>query len=299
MCIKKRSCLRELLFLQDLYLLKEAGLMNFRKITLDDKHIFGKFGYICSDYLFSYLYMYNELYKLKMAERDGAVIIRSDMDTACFYIPLGNIRQGIEAVLEYCGISGISPVFSKIPKDYTGVFRDYGFIVEEDRDSFDYIFRNSDFIKYEGKKFRNQRNNMSSYIRTFLPEFDERVEMYVDECKAFTLRYHNTEEKLEPTYKMLDCIADFNLKGGVVLENNEVAAFCLYEKVSDYMVQSHVELTNNNHRGVHAYLINELAKRMDAVYINKEDDMGLPGLRRFKEKYNPCDMLKKYKAIMK
>lgn len=272
--------------------------MNFREITLDDKHIFGRFEYMCSDYLFSYIYMYNKLYKLKIAESNGTAIIRSDMDTACFYLPLGNVRHGIEAVLEYCGKNDTSPVFAKIPQDYTAVFKNFGFTVEEDRDSFDYIFRNSDFIGYEGKELRNQRNNLSSYLRTFLPEFDERVEMYIDECKAFTLKYHNTEDKLEPTYKMLDNIAEFNLKGGVVIENDEVVAFCLYEKVSDDMAQSHVELTNNYHRGVHAYLISELAKRMNVEYINKEDDMGLPGLRRFKEKYNPCSMLKKYKAVM-
>mgnify|MGYP002682046972 FL=1 len=272
--------------------------MNFRGITLGDKRIFGKFGYICSDYQFSYLYMYNNLYKLKIAESNGAVIIRSDMAPACFYMPLGDTGQGIEAVLKYCGKMGTTPVFSKIPQEYTGAFKDFGFILEEDRDSFDYIFRKSDFIGYEGKKFRNQRNNYSSYLRALLPEFDERIELYIDKCKAFTLKYHNTEDKLEPTYKMLDSIAQFNLKGGVVLENDEVAAFCLYEKVSGDTVQSHVELTNNTHRGVHAYLISELAKRMDEEYINKEDDMGLPGLRRFKEKYNPCTMLKKYKAIM-
>ncbi|HQA66669.1 MAG TPA: phosphatidylglycerol lysyltransferase domain-containing protein, partial [Bacillota bacterium] len=189
--------------------------MDFREITLDDKHIFGKFGYICSDYQFSYLYMYNNLYKLKIAESNGAVIIRSDMDSACFYMPLGDTAQGIEAVLKYCSKMGTSPVFSKIPQEHTGVFKDFGFVLEEDRDSFDYIFRKSDFIGYEGKNFRNQRNNYSSYLRALLPEFDERIELYIDKCKAFTLKYHNTEDKLEPTYKMLDSIAQFNLKGGV------------------------------------------------------------------------------------
>lgn len=272
--------------------------MNFREIALGDKKIFGRYKYICSDYLFSYMYMYNRLYNLKIAENSGTVIIRSDMDTGCFYLPLGDVKQGIEAVIEYCGENGTSPVFTKIPQAYTGIFEDFGFVVEEDRDSFDYIYRNSDFIGYKGKKFRNQRNNLSSYLRTFLPEFDERVELYIDECKAFTLKHHNTEDKLEPTYKMLDSIAEFHLKGGVVMENYEVAAFCLYEKVSDDMVQSHVELTNNYHRGVHAYLVSEMAKTINVEYINKEDDMGLPGLRQFKEKYNPCTMLKKYRAIM-
>lgn len=272
--------------------------MNFREITLDDKQVFSKYGSVCSDYLFSYIYMYNELYKIKIAENNETIIIRSDMEATSFYMPLGDIKQGITSVLEYCKENSIRPVFSKIPQDYLGIFNDYKFIIEEDRDSFDYIYRNSDFIEYKGKNFRNQRNNLYSYVKNFSPKFDERVELYIDKCKAFTLKYHNSPDKLNPTYKMLDNIDEFNLKGGVVLDSDEVAAFCLYEKISDDMVQSHVELTNNSHRGVHAYLVYELAKRMDEAYINKEDDMGLSGLRGFKEKYNPCTMLKKYKAFL-
>lgn len=272
--------------------------MIFREITLDDRKIFDKYAYICSDYLFSYIYMYKELYRLKIAEEEETLIIRSDMDDVYFYMPLGDIGQGISSVLEYCRQNGMKPAFSKIPQACTEVFLKHEFRIEEDRDSYDYIFKNSDFIEYRGKDFRNQRNNLYSYLKSFTPKFDERVGLYIDKCKTFTLKYHNTPDKLEPTYKMLDKINEFNLKGGVVLDGDEVAAFCLYEKVSDDMVQSHVELTNNSHRGVHAYLVNELAKRMEEDYINKEDDMGLPGLRRFKEKYNPCIMLKKYKAFL-
>ncbi len=98
---------------------------------------------------------------------------------------------------------------------------------------------------------------------------------------------------------MLDNIDLLNLKGGVIINDGEISAFCLYEKLSDDMILSHVELTDNSHRGVHAYLINEMAKNISETYINKEDDMGIPGLRRFKETYNPRYMLKKYKAFYK
>jgi uncharacterized protein len=98
---------------------------------------------------------------------------------------------------------------------------------------------------------------------------------------------------------MLNNIEALGLKGGVVINDGEVSAFCLYEKLSDNMILSHVELTDNAHRGAHAYLVNELAKTISESYINKEDDMGIPGLRRFKETYNPSYMFKKYKAYYK
>lgn len=270
--------------------------MIFREITLEDGHLFDKYKDICSDYVFSYLFMYKDLYKLHISDDAGAVVIRSDNDGTSFYMPLGNTMEGIKAVLAYCEENNITPMFSKIPEAYLGIFNDFGFRIEEDRDSFDYVFRNLDFLEYQGKEFRNQRNNLYSYLRNFEPSFSEDIKSYIEKCKAFTEKYHNSSDKLEPTLRMLDSIDLFGLKGGVVLNQDEVAAFCLYEKVSEDMVVSHVELTDNSHRGVHAYLIHELAKVIGDKYINKEDDMGIEGLRRFKETYNPCTMIRKFKA---
>lgn len=270
--------------------------MIFRDITLKDMPAFDGYGRICSDYVFSGLYMYKDLFKLKISDCDGTIIIRSDNGAPSFYMPLGDMEKGIMAVSEYCKDNNISPVFTKIPQDYLAVFNDFKFHIEEDRDSFDYVYRNTDFLEFKGKHFRNQRNNLYSYLRNYSPTFSEDIKAYIDQCKACTAKHYNAANVLDPTLKMLDNIDVFNLKGGVVLHGQEVAAFCLYEDVTADTVVSHVEITDNSHRGLHTYLINELAKTIGERYINKEDDMGQLGLRRFKEGYNPCHMLKKYKA---
>ncbi|MDF2520574.1 MAG: hypothetical protein K0R84_1202 [Clostridia bacterium] len=271
--------------------------MIFRDITLKDMTILDECKRICSDYIFSGLYMYKDSFKLKISENDGVIIICSDMAAPRFYMPLGDIEKGIKAVTGYCKEIGISPAFIKIPEDYLAMFNDFGFRIEEDRDSFDYIYRNTDFLEFKGKHFRNLRNNLYSYLRNYSPSFSEDVKAYREQCKALAAKHSNSANILEPTLKMLDNIDVFNLKGGVVLNGKEVSAFCLYEDMTEDTVVSHVELTDNSHRGLHAYLIREMAKVMGEKYINKEDDMGLPGLRRFKEGQNPCRMLKKYKAF--
>lgn len=271
--------------------------MVFREIALDDRLMLEGYRNICSDYVFTYLFMYKDIYKLKIAESDGAIVIRSDAEETVFYMPLGDTVQGIRAVADYCRSNGKRPEFCKIPEDYKDTFEEMGYRLAEDRNSFDYIYRNSDFVYYEGKSLRKQRNNLYSYLKSFAPEFSEDIKSYIGQCKEFTLKYHRQPYISGPTVKMLDNIDSFGLKGGVVLNREEVAAFCLYEKISEDMLLSHVELTDNSHRGIHAYLVNELAKRMKESYINKEDDMGLPGLRRFKESFRPDHMLKKYKAF--
>lgn len=275
--------------------------MIFRKVTINDKPMFDRYKNTCScsDYLFSYVFMYQDSYKLKIWEENGTIVIRSDLTDTIFYMPLGDTEHGIKSVLGYCKENNIKPIFSKIPEGSVSVFNDFNFHIEEDRDSFDYIFKNSDLLEYKGKEFRNQRNNLHSYFKDHTPVFHRDVKAYIDKCKEFVLKHHNSPDKLEPTFKMLDNIDLLHLKGGVVINEGEVSAFCLYEKLSDDMILSHVELTDNSHRGVHSYLINELSKTISESYINKEDDMGIPGLRRFKETYNPSYMFKKYKAYYK
>jgi len=269
--------------------IKETGgtTLNFRDVTINDKRIFEDFEYICSDYTFSYILMYSDAYKLKIWDDDRSVIIHSGIDKPCFYMPLGDTEHGIKAVLDYCKINNIEPVFGKIPQSNAPLFKELKFKLKEDRDSFDYIYRNSDFIDYEGKKFRKARNNLYSYLKICTPIFTTDINSHIEECKEFTLKNYKEEDIINPTLRILDNFNHFNLEGGMVWEGTILRAFCIYEKVSPNTIQSHVELNDGSHRGIHSYMINAMSQNLSEEYINKEDDMGLRGLRRFKESYNP------------
>lgn len=273
--------------------------MEYKEISMEDRNLFKDIPFICSDYAFSYLYMFADAYKIKIYHDDNSIIIRSGSCHPIFYMPLGDTSSGIRTALNYCRTKKIKPVFAKIPEEYIHFFSDYNLKIAEDRNSFDYIFRKSDLVEYEGSKYRNQRNNMSNYLKTNTPYYSSDIKPHIDECRDFTLKFYGKKKDvLNPTNRILDRFDEFGLMGGIVWDNDTIQAFCVYEKVSDNFVLSHVELTNNSHRGVHAYMINEMSKMIDTEFINKEDDMGLAGLRRFKESYNPCNLLKKYTASM-
>lgn len=270
--------------------------MLFREISLKDKELFKNVEYISSDYVFSYIYMYSELYKLKIYHDDRTIIIYSGVPKPSFYMPLGDIEYGIKLVLEYCKNQKIKPHFTKIPASHIEIFKSMNFKIKEDRNSFDYIYSNLDLATYDGPKFQKQRNNVSNYLKTNTPVYSCDIVNNIEKCKEFTMKYYAGSDVVQPTLKILDCIEEFNLKGGIVWNGSDMHAYNIYEIVDDNMAISHVELTNNSHRGVHAYMINEMSKNIDVEFINKEDDMGLSGLRRFKERYNPYTLLVKYSA---
>jgi hypothetical protein len=231
-----------------------------------------------------------------MYHDDRTIIISTGTDKPSFYMPLGDIEYGIKLVLQHCREHQIKPHFIKIPYSHVEVFKAMNYIVKEDRNAFDYIFSNSELASYKGPGFRKQRNNISNYTKINQPAYSSEIIMNIEKCKEFTLKYYSGTDVVQPTLKLLDCIDEFGLKGGIVWNGSNMQAFCVYEKITDNMAISHVELTDNSHRGVHAYMINEMSRNMDVEFINKEDDMGLDGLRRFKESYNPSMLLAKYFA---
>lgn len=270
--------------------------MELKEISLTDKELFKDVGYISSDYVFSYIYMYSELYKLKIYHDDKTIIIRSCAGRPSFYMPLGDTEYGIKLVGEYCRRHRLKPRFTKVPASHVEFFKARNYIIKEDRNAFDYLYATSDLAAYDGPNFRKQRNNVSNYLRTSTPFYSSDIAAHIEKCREFTLKHYAGTDVVQPTLKILDCIDEFGLKGGIVWNGSEVQAYNIYEQVTGDTALSHVELTDNSYRGVHAYMIREMSKSMDAEFINKEDDMGLAGLRRFKETYNPCTLLVKYSA---
>lgn len=274
----------------------EEEILELKEISLKDKELFKDIEYISSDYVFSNIYMYSELYKLKIYDDDKTIILRSSAGRPSFFMPMGDTEYGIKLVFEYCRKHRLKANFTKIPSSRLGIFKDMNYKIKEERNSFDYIYLNSDLAAYEGPEFKKQRNNISNYLKTNNPTYSNDIADNIEKCREFTIKHYADTEVVQPTLKILDCINTFNLKGGIVWNGSEMQGYCIYEKISHNTALSHVELVDNSHRGVHAYMINEMSKNMDVEFINKEDDMGLPGLRRFKENYNPSTLLVKYSA---
>ncbi|MDI6618716.1 MAG: phosphatidylglycerol lysyltransferase domain-containing protein [Clostridiales bacterium] len=271
--------------------------MDFNGISFEDRHLFDGFEYLCSDYIFSYIYMYSDLYKLKLYHDDRTVIISQSVNSPVFYVPLGDTEYGVKLVVDYCKALGLAPIFVKVTEKYFELFDEFKFKLKEDRNSFDYVFKNSDLASYKGKKYRKQRNNLSNYLRTVRATYTDDIYNHIDECKAFTYKFYNNRKEIyNPTIKILGRAVDLGCRGGIVWDGPSIQGYCIYESISKDTALSHVELTDNTERGVHSFMIKNVSSDIDEDYINKEDDMGLPGLRRFKESYSPCFMIKKYIA---
>lgn len=189
----------------------------------------------------------------------------------------------------------------KLPKDK--------FLVEEERDYFDYLYDARELMTLQGKKYHKKKNHINGFLR----EYGDRYRIKIADCqdieeiKGFLKKWHslrNIEDEynrdyyeLKGIFNILDNCNMLKYKMMLVYIDDVVEGFTLGTYLSEEKTAYiHVEKANPDIRGLYAFINREFLKKCfcDAEYVNREDDMGLEGLRRAKMSYNPIKLIKKY-----
>ena len=120
--------------------------------------------------------------------------------------------------------------------------------------------------------------------------------MAVDKDRQNVLEYETTAIE-----RLLSYFEKFSLRGGVLLVDGEICAYCVGAKISDNTIDVMVEKGDYAYEGVYQAINKMFVENncSDVEFINREEDMGIEGLRRAKLSYNPVMLLTKYGAIWK
>ena len=108
----------------------------------------------------------------------------------------------------------------------------------------------------------------------------------------------STFGEAEATQHALDHLKDLSTIGGVVLINGVVEALSLGELLNENMAVVHVEKANQEYSGLYQYISSEFLRQEfpDVKFVNREQDLGEPNLRKSKQSYNPIRMVEKFKV---
>jgi hypothetical protein len=175
--------------------------------------------------------------------------------------------------------------------------------VTADRDSFDYIYKSEDLIGLSGKKYHGKRNHIKRFkehewsFKLITPED-------FDECTSFAALFYNEAYKNDfssavEQYAIHTYFENFEylgLIGGALYCDGEMAGFTLGERLNSDTFDVHIEKARADIQGAYPTLCNEFAKAAAAEfrYINREEDLGLEGLRKSKLSYKPEFLQEKY-----
>jgi uncharacterized protein len=178
-------------------------------------------------------------------------------------------------------------------------------LVEPTRDQFDYVYRTEDLIKLAGRKFHRKKNHVNSFLKMYKFEYKSLSENYIKECFELTEKWcklfrceedMNLLDELEAIREALTNFSALKIQGGVILIDNKVEAFTLGELLNNQTAVVHIEKANPEIKGAYAIINQQFCEKAwhNDPYINREQDLGEPGLRQAKLSYNPNHLVEKY-----
>jgi hypothetical protein len=174
----------------------------------------------------------------------------------------------------------------------------------EDRNTFDYVYNLPELIELAGRKYHGKRNHLNQFMRSYKWEYQPMDETVAAEClnlktEWFDLQIPEKDRSISgETEAMIVVMENFtalNLTGGVIRIDGQIQALTIGEMLNQNMVVVHIEKANTEFKGIYAavnqqFLIHHWA---DVPWVNREEDMGIEGLRQAKLSYNPAVMVKK------
>lgn len=262
---------------------------------------------IC-DYSVGGIFMWRDFFHTQYAFCNDTLVFQVKYlgGVTAFTIPVGNDTPGaMDQVDRYCAEAGIPLIYCTVPSGVVPMLmRRYPKAqAAPARDWFDYLYRTQDLQNFSGKKYDGQRNHIHKFQRMY-PEhgFQEITEENIGRVRAFysdfSARYSKASplswEEAAKTAEVLERYAEYAMFGGFLDVEGKLVAFSVGERVRD-TVFVHIEKADIRYQGAYQVMVQEFARHFagDAVFINREEDVGDAGLRRSKLSYHPVKLLEK------
>lgn len=298
-------------------------MLTFKSLELKDKDIINSYlrqqNYRASDLCFTNLYCWGRKFDTQFAITPDWLFIRfKDNNGRNSYLKpvgTGNLKEAIDLIQEN-HLSFSSPFQMRgLTKEMIKEIEDAmpgRFDYQLNRSVSDYIYTTEKLIHLKGKKLQSKRNHINRFKRENDWKYHSLTgnRSLVEECKNMLDKWMemNKEEK-DPslvyddyaTTLMLDNFEYFNLKGGLICVDNEIAAFTIGEPLTEDTFVVHVEKAFTSIHGAYTIINQQFIENeaSEFFYVNREEDMGMENLRRAKQSYHPDILLEKYNARFK
>ncbi|RHQ99454.1 GNAT family N-acetyltransferase [Clostridium sp. AF20-7] len=182
------------------------------------------------------------------------------------------------------------------------------YLVEEQVDSRDYLYNGDAMRSLAGKKLHKKKNRVNAFKREYEGRYEYRrlccsdshdVWVFLDRWRQ--QKGEEVEEHLDYEVKgihdILKNCSEFSIHMGGVYIDGQMEAFTIgsYNPV-EHMTVIHIEKANPEINGLYQFINQQflIEEFPEAEWVNREDDMGLEGLRKAKMTYYPADYARKY-----
>lgn len=266
-------------------------------------------------------YIWNIYYNSKYYINEyGLVFIYSNKDEVFTFTPLCETKD-IKACFEdakrfFNNVLGQKIKAYAIDEEAAECLRDMDdtFDIVEERMYFDYVYDANKLRTLSGKQYHKKKNHVNGFLKEYGDRYTMREMTAADreEIFAYLDKWHGLRNIVDEynrddyelkgiKYLISKCgMVDYKMFG--IYVDGVLEAFTLgtYSEV-ERTAYIHVEKANPNIRGLYAFINQQFLVNCfsDAEWVNREDDMGLEGLRQAKLSYNPVKLVKKYEIYQR
>jgi hypothetical protein len=175
------------------------------------------------------------------------------------------------------------------------------------RDYSDYIYLHEDLVALQGKKYQPKRNHINKFKKEYNYEYIPITSNTIPDCLLLEMEWQKTNEQKQgedasdenqAVVYALRHFEELGLTGGILYANGKAVAFTYGMPVNQDTFGIHVEKADININGAYPMINHEFASRIPKryIYLNREEDLGIEGLRKAKLSYYPNIVLDKYIA---
>ena len=302
--------------------------MNIKKaktITIEDRSLFNDYFHQyppdISEFTFSNLFIWKDCYNYEfLLWKDHIVVfsrtylnlwkssISGDKDVLFFLPPIGkNPGDIIHDLFKYFKKLEIHRVPESIVHFISSDERFDGSKItfKSDRDNWDYVYDKEKLVALPGNAYRQKRRNLNKFTSMYDHEFHLVENKYLELCKNLQSEWCDmnecqSNEDLQQEHNAIltafDYFEELQMRGGLILINNKCIAYTIGEKLNKDTMVIHFEKAHVDYEGSYQAINNFFAKECceEVKYVNREQDLGISGMRYAKESYKPHHMIKKY-----
>ena len=276
-------------------------------------------GTMASDASFANIYLLRNKYSTKISRYKDFIIRKySGKGARCGYtFPLGkgDVVKALAEIEKDAKECGERLQFAFITEEQKEVLENAmpaRFCYSSDAGDSDYIYLRSELASLSGKAFHKKKNHFSKFVRTY-PDYKYyeigACNIYDAQKVADAWYYEHLQDEdasqlaeYKAIKEALENFEELGLIGGIIYVNDSPCAMTIASKINENTVDVHFEKAVGEYalNGGYAAINKLFSEKLDGVtWLNREEDIGIEGLRKAKLSYRPKIMLKKYSAVEK
>ena len=296
-------------------------MIEFKSITVNDKQIYKKYAEQTPpqgcEVGFCNLFLWGEQ---KIQEEHGNLLMLSSFSKSIYPFPMGNgdIKKSIDAIINDAKERGIPCIISSVYPDNKAVLdslytNQFEFV--SNRDWADYLYRIEDLASLVGKKYHKKRTHLNNFQKNHQGYSVEAISSknlsaVIDLVNEWYITKEKIDAEADFAYekkvfrKAMDNYYELGLEGICITWQGKLLAVTFGSRLNDTTFDVHFEKADSTVDGAYTVVNYEYAnyiknKYPEIEFLNREDDMGLEGLRKAKLSYKPFKIIEKYRAIYK